>query len=404
MPTPSEIEIRALFAKHHFNEFVYGWPLTDKKQELADVLVVFADSLIIVQAKMPTVARRGDKLKSWSKKEARAAQSQIGRTWTYIDGGSVRSVANDTFPEQTLAADKLTDVVGIAAVGEEDVDLECVVEVARAGRRIPILTLTLPQLRHVVRAFDTVPDFVRGVNHAAAEVTRIHGKTGARYTTSQSLALLLTYFEPALTEEQRELFSDGRDKARRLWAAFTGPGGMLEERRKQHAAGYLFDSIIEQSRECPAEFGAFHAELGMPADAPRRSQWPTLMTWLARVRRSDRTLLGRTMLKVMEMSSAGRGIAYRIATLPGNDVVVILGGGADRIDRAKALDKVCRAASHVYEARSILGIASDAGDAPSRSFQFVGGVGPSGPIDDVRPLVETIRGMKERGSDVHVVR
>lgn len=408
MPTPSEREIEELLANSLFREFVYRSPKTTKNaQELADAVVVLDDTLLIVQVKLPdpdAPPRTGERLESWTVSKMEDAYRQIGRTWTYIARGLAEPLRNERMPARSIRAGDFTHVIGLAVVGDVDVDARPTLAITKASTPIPVVTLSLPQFRHMIRAFDTVHDFVAAVRAVADDATRVEATSAEAMTTVQCLVSLLTYFDPTLTPAARDHLVRDPARAREIWESVVALGGAIDQRRKMFSESYFIDYLISRMHECGQEYSSLREEIGTPQNAPAASQWPNLITQVARLPRRVRQDFGQGYFTIMREAARAKSPTYRLMWLDDRaHFIVMLSGCTTRKERLEILQVICLAAAYVHRPPVVLGIGTEAGLSKTQSFQFAqpdtAALLPT-PPPELLLVMETVRRLKVETLDL----
>jgi len=142
-----------------FRDFVYRNPRGEKKgQELADVVVLFEDVVLMVQVK----AQCGNhEAMAWATEKLLEALKQIQKTHESMVQGKIKTLKNDLYGEIEFVPSAYPNRMGLIILAHDSAPYdatELVPELLTAG--FPIHVFSLKDFAVVASRFDTAADFI----------------------------------------------------------------------------------------------------------------------------------------------------------------------------------------------------------------------------------------------------
>ncbi len=166
VPTPSEAisidneKLTQWYLEHaFFRDFVYRNPLGRKGREFSDALVVYGDTMIVIQNKTHSSARSPVE---WTESAIRDALGQLSGSFRMIKEGFVREFENETLCSKVeIDLRKHVYLYGIIVIAQDGDPLDPydLIRIKDAPS-LPFNVMTLNDMFVVIDRMDTASDFI----------------------------------------------------------------------------------------------------------------------------------------------------------------------------------------------------------------------------------------------------
>ena len=339
-----------------FRDFVYRNPYKAPGKEFSDALIVFDDTLIIVQNK---TQQSGTDPLLWARKNVNDALRQLRGSYRNLKDGLVTSFVNEFVGSRIeVKIDDYTTVFGVIVLAHEGPPYDPYPMLQSAHTPdCPFTILSLEDLLIIADRMDTAANLITYFEYRFDCMSR-----GFRPRVNDELANM-EHIAGVVPEILRPHFRDlDREKQE---ASIGSVVKTLRTRVKDHpeyALSTLVDDAIARAHDTDPEWTRSADQSKIMAH-----EIATRIGWLDRVRR---IMLGKRLLAAaVRATSAGPQIVTHIQK-PRRQMYLWIFTAMAREDRKKLLELLSTSAQIKYGFDRVLGVVTEPANGRGRSYDF----------------------------------
>ncbi len=328
-----------------FKLFLYRNPKKDPQKEFSDALIVFDDTIVIVQVKSKS-SERSDV--EWVPKHANKASKQLNGSFRQLKDGIVKDFINPVFfVKKEIDLSKYLYIYGVIIFDgvSEIIDPLPLIDLANKPE-IPSIFISTSDLRILVERVNTAADFI---NYCEAH-SRLASQESVPINQEFETLSRIASDVPNLLSEGRsiETFDKGYIKGF-TWISRLFNGDVNRDQNYQF--GLLVDDIISNLQDLDPNFSGPMNEAS--ANSLRIAEQ---LGWLDRKRRIE---LGKLLNKFAIAASDGnyRILPYMRPTL--GILFLFLFSKERRKKRRELLEIFVSVAQIKYKVKRVIGIATE---------------------------------------------
>ncbi len=339
-----------------FKPFVYRNPMKDPQKEFADALIIFDDTIVIVQVKAKSSERAET---DWIAKHATKASRQLNGSFRQLKDGIIKSFTNPVFMvKKEIDFSKYPYVYGVIILACVNETIDPLALIDSADRpALPTAFLSISDLRILTERVNAAADFIHYCEAHTTLASRESVPINQENTTLERIAAQV----PELLSEGRpiESFSEkhllGFQWISRL---FKGEVNLDPDYRYS----LLVDDILSHSHDLDPEHSAPFTEASS-ASLKIAEQ----LGWLDRKRRIE---LGKLLYRFADAARDGNTRLLPYMRLKLGVLILFMYTRESRVVRRVQLHAFVGLAQVKYGVTHVLGIATEPiGDG--RSYDMV---------------------------------
>lgn len=328
-----------------FKPFVYRNPMKDPQKEFADALVIFEDTIVIVQVKTKSSERAET---DWIAKHASKATRQLNGSYRQLKDGIVKDFTNPVFAvKKQIDLSQYPYVYGIIVLAGVNKNIDPIPLISSADKpMIPIVFLSISDLQILTERVNTAADFI----HYCEAHSTLASRESVSINQEETTLLRIAAQIPDLLSEGRPIVSFGEKYLLGFqWISrlFKGEVNLDPDYRYS----LLVDDILSHSHDLDPEYSSPLADSSL-ASLKIAEQ----LGWLDRKRRIE---LGKLLYRCADASRDGntRFLPYLRPSL--GVLFLFMYTKEPRVLRRKQLISFVGLAQLKYGVTQVLGIATE---------------------------------------------
>ena len=375
----TEDEVQAAVESAFSPDFVFRSPRREGGKEVTDVLVLFDDVALIIQAKAQALELRSEASHGntdWAAKNLKKAGQQVNGAIRALRAGRMPFVENSRRGRVPFRVHDYPHLYGLIVL-EHESDPYDPMKLVPSLREIqaPVTVLSFRDFWNLNEFLDTPNDLINYLEHRPEVlVPTLHPKV---HEEAQVFGYFIERLEDVMEVQARftgRALPDGVNTyARELRRVVNG-----EHPNKQ--AGLVIDHIIDKIHDADPDV-TFTDAAGEPVG---QEAYFRLVTELSMIPRSRRIALGERYQTVVDRAGASNENSHDATHSPSRgDCIVLLASPferSERLKRTKHLMNLTKAAQSYFGVSRAIGIATEAGHDHGCSYDVV--LLESEPVDD----------------------
>ncbi|MHB0972258.1 MAG: hypothetical protein ACYC7A_18055 [Thermoanaerobaculia bacterium] len=359
------------FVEHAFSpDFVFRSPQHlkgGKQKEATDVFVLFDDVALAIEVKAQALNADGSPAADdpdWTKRKLKKAVSQVKGSLRTTKAGQFIKLENDRRGPVQFSTDKFRYVYGLIVMNHNSAPFdacEIVPELATVDH--PVHVLSFADFYELARILDTPVDLISYFEvRTEILIPTLNPKVHAELTALEFYIDRfeeLTSFQAKLHGEERprELFTEHGEMLRRL---YRGDSSELED-------SYFIDKIINWTHQVD--------ESAAPPFEDGERDYVEVATHLASLTRPRRAYTGKAFRDAIRRAGESKQDAFaQFSSQRRNDCMLFLAShrpGEERKERGQDLFQLLWLLKATRNAKSAMGIVTEAGFGKPRSYDFI---------------------------------
>jgi hypothetical protein len=340
-----------------FRDFVYRNPAGRANKEFSDALVVYSDTIIVIQNKTQSSAKTP---KDWAESSVNEALSQLRGSFRMLTSGLVKRFENEVLGS-TIDIDlaKHTHLYGMVVLAQDGEPYDAYGVVRKEMEPgFPYVIMTLNDLLEVIDRMDTATDFITyfELRQSARSVGISPLMNDEANTMRKIAAALPTLMQENLSKLPQEVMERTLRIRRELLTAQV-------KIRKDYVFSLLVDDIIARAHDLDPNWVD-------DIDVAKRIAHIVGQTY-GFLDRERRIAIGKRLLEAA--ISAQNVAAETIAHIqkPIGQIFLYLFTGMDRKARREYLYAISVAAQVKYKYSRVLAVATEPVGTGGRSYDFI---------------------------------
>ncbi len=370
-------------AKAFLADFVVPNPMYRKNngdlKEVADVLVPFGSTLLVIQVKTKTesipASQKEEKDFQRIEKRLDHAVQQLKTAHRALGSETRFEMVNRhgvSIPYSAEQFERKIGIVILALIGEEKFDYNDRTRIYGSLtelRDMPVHLFAREDFDIICDEYDTLPDFLGYMNLREA----LYKSESVSSFAEERDLLAVSKLNRDLLEACIRGECDFIHLDEGLWNQYITE---YEDQRRARSTlnnpSYIVDDVILELHKAIGFDPGCYTHLPMDVDTvgTKQSYFSTIH-YLSRLNRLDRRAVGERFLRCMEKAARtgdGHSLFYKQDS---DEAVLVMSSRRDREERVTGLYNLCGSAFCTLKLKSIVGICSEPIDAKGRSFDVI---------------------------------
>lgn len=369
----TEDQVQSAVEQAFSSDFVFRAPRREDGKEVTDVLVLWDDTALIIQAKSQAIhgggSPAGDTLR-WAKKNLVKAGRQVEGAVRAMGTGRMTHMGNPRqgrMPFSTAEFKWLYGLVILHHISEPYDPFELAPELRQT--RFPLHILSFRDFLNLARLLDTPADLINYLECRTDVLLpnlkpRLHEEEDVFAYYVENLEKIMAFRASRRGDGFRE--EDARPYAEQMRLLFS-------DNLPEASLGYLVDEMINKCHEQDLTLGPIRLGAQIIDAAP--NSYVKIATELGKIPRIRRIALGRSYLRTIKRAGERQADAWNATYSRGrNDCMLFLASPlplSQRELRRQQLLIMTKMLKHYRQVRNATGVATEAGDTSGRSYDFV---------------------------------
>jgi len=368
--------VQAVAEKAFSPDFVFRSPRRVSSKEVTDILILFDDTALVIQAKAQAPSARGygydfGPSLDWASKHLAKAGRQVSGAVRSIRAGQVKFVENNRRGRIPFNGADFPFIHGVILIDHKSVPYEASSLVPELGRvQVPIHTLSFVDFMNLAKILDTPNDLVNYFD-ARTEVLvpsfrpMVHeeNKTFGHYLTRlEEITVIRSGLHGnPVTEADVKTYANGLRQ-------------IVQGSHPSYKSGLVIDHIIDRLHDLSPEMSSVSSHLGVKP-VPDKMIYARIATELGKITRIRRIELGQRYLKTaLKAAQSGKTSWVRAYSKQRDSCLLLVctpHARSERQKRAEELRALTALAKAYHMVSNAIGVATEPAGQMGSSYDVV---------------------------------